>query len=50
MNAKPAAIAIGMGESSFANMTADMMIPPQIIRKSRTFQNHSLTVALRFSG
>ena len=31
-------------------ITTDRIIPPQIMIKSRTLQNHSFTFALRFSG
>ena len=49
-NAKQAVKDSGTTVYSFANKSADRIMPAQMIQKSRTFQNHSLTVARRFSG
>ena len=49
-NAKQAVKDSGTTVYSFANKSVDRIMPAQMIQKSRTFQNHSFTVARRFSG
>jgi hypothetical protein len=49
-NAKQAVAAKGRTFQKFTRITTDRIIPPQIMIKSRTLQNHSFTLALRFSG
>ena len=43
-------ICAGITFQTFANTVTEMIIPAQMIMKSLTDQNHSFTLALRFSG